>query len=326
MSELEDPVTTVVRLLRKNVQVVKDDASIAQIHVSQAWFDRELFKNYDGQITVSLAESQDQKIETAGKLRRRLGFLRVNVWAADKQGSSDSGRLMRNKLVAEVNRVVRQKRSKPNETVYDFVGVGSASNEHKAYHAGSADELSPSSDSWIELASMDYEKLWYSDDTCYSKSHAASSEYALMLFCFKIDCREQTVKQAVLTFEGYGTAPAGNGILAKVWNHTASAWQNAQTGMGETDQTITVTIASDLADYVDDDAYVWLLARTANPSDGATPAILHCDYASCAITVNGITYLDVVSFRDVDFIDVKPFIYRTEFALKSWFFENVGGA
>jgi len=128
-----------------------------------------------------------------------------------------------------------------------------------------------------------------------------------------------------LTFEGYGTAPAGNGVVVKVWNHVASAWQNAQTGMGGTDETITVRIASDLANYVDDDGYVLLLARTANPSDGASPAVLHCDYVSCAITVNGITYLDVVSFRDVDFVDVKPFIYRTEFALKSWFFENVRG-
>jgi len=45
---------------------------------------------------------------------------------------------------------------------------------------------------------------------------------------------------------------------------------------------------------------------------------------NCKVTVNGITYCDVTSFRDVDRIDVKPFIYRTEFALKSWFFENIG--
>jgi len=37
-----------------------------------------------------------------------------------------------------------------------------------------------------------------------------------------------------------------------------------------------------------------------------------------------LAYLDVVSFRDLDRVDVKPFIYRTEFVLKSWLFENVG--
>lgn len=325
MSEFEDSVTTVVRLLSENMQVVKDDDSIASIHVSREWCDRELFRDYDGQITVGLAESQDQKLEFAGKLRRRLGFLRVNVWASDRQASSDSGRLMRDKMVAEVNRVVRQNRNKPYETLCDFVGFGPATGTHKAYHAGSANELSPQSVGWAELASADYEKLWYSDDTRYSKSHSINGEYALMLFRFKIDAREKAVRQIVLGFEGYGTAPAENGFIAKVWNHVASAWQNAQAGMGEADETITVTIASNLADYVDDNGYVWLLARTASPSDGLTPAVLHCDYVSCVIRVYGITHLDVISYRDTDLVDVKPFIYRTEFTLKSWLIENIEG-
>jgi len=37
-----------------------------------------------------------------------------------------------------------------------------------------------------------------------------------------------------------------------------------------------------------------------------------------------LAYLDVVSYRDLDRVDVKPFIYRTEFFLKSWVFENLG--
>jgi len=37
-----------------------------------------------------------------------------------------------------------------------------------------------------------------------------------------------------------------------------------------------------------------------------------------------LAYLDVVSFRDVDHVDVKPVIYRTEFVLRSWVFENLG--
>lgn len=325
MSEFEDPVATVLRLLNKNVHVVKDDGSIAQIHVSQEWQDREFLKNYDGQITIGLAESQDQKVEMTGKLRRRLGFLRVNVWATDSKSSSDSGKLMRNKLVAEVNRVIRQNRAKPNETLYNFVGVEPGVATHKAYHVGSVNELSPESAGWAELASLDYEKLWYSDDMRYSKSHSVSGEYALMLFRFKIDSRENAVKQMILAFEGYGVAPAGNGVTVKVWNHVASAWQHLQTGMGGADEVITITLDSNLTDYVDYSGFVWLLAKTTNPSDGATPAVLYCDYISCTVMVTGITYLDVVSFRDADLVDVKPFIYRTEFILKSWFFEKIAG-
>ncbi|MBS7646312.1 hypothetical protein KEJ24_00515 [Candidatus Bathyarchaeota archaeon] len=38
----------------------------------------------------------------------------------------------------------------------------------------------------------------------------------------------------------------------------------------------------------------------------------------------GIAYLDVAGFRNLDRIDVKPFIYRTELVLKSWSFVDMG--
>jgi hypothetical protein len=325
MSEVENPVDTVVRLLSKNMWVVKEDGSLASILVSREWYDRELFKNYDGQITVGLMESRDTKVEMSGRIRRRLGSLRVNVWATDKDVSSDSGKLMRQKMVEEVNRIVRQNRNKPNETLYYFAGVGQATGTHKAYQVGSAEELIPQHASWTELTNVEYEKIWYSDDNRYSKSRNVNGEYALMLFRFKIDSREKTVKKIVLAFEGYGTAPAGNGVTIKIWNHTAGAWQNAQVGTGGTDETISITLTSGLTDYIDDSGYVWLLARTTNPSDGITPAILYCDYVCCTVTVNGITYLDIVSYRDADRVDVKPFIFRAEFTLKSWSFEDIGG-
>jgi len=317
MSEVENPVDTVVRLLSKNMWVVKEDGSLASIIASKEWYDRELFKNYDGQITVGLAESRDTKIDMSGRLRRRVGSLRVNVWSQDI--------LTRQKMVEEVNRIVRQNRNKPNETLYYFRGIGQATETHKAYHAGSAEELTPQHASWTELANVEYEKIWYSDDNRHSKSNNVNSEYALMLFRFKIDSREKTVKKIVLAFEGYGTAPAGNGVTIKVWNHVAQAWQNAQQGTGGADETISITLTSNLTDYIDDSGYVWLLARTTNPSDGITPAILYCDYVCCTVTVNGITYLDIVSYRDADRVDVKPFIFRTEFTLKSWSFEDIGG-
>jgi len=325
VSEIEDPVETVVRLLSKNMWVVKEDGSLASILVSKEWYDRELFKNYDGQITVGLVESRDTKVELSGRIRRRLGSLRVNIWTTDKEGSSDSGKLMRQKMVEEINRIIRQNRNKPNETLYYFAGVGQATGTHKAYNAGSASEPAPNHVNWTELTNTDYEKIWYSDDQRYSKSHNVNGEYALMLFRFKIDSREKAAKKIVLAFEGYGTAPVGNGVTIKVWNHVASAWQNAQSGTGGADETITITVTMSIPDFIDNDGYVWLLARTANPSDGSTPAVLYCDFCSCTFTVNGITYLDIVSYRDADRVDVKPFIFRTEFTLKSWSFEDIGG-
>jgi hypothetical protein len=138
--------------------------------------------------------------------------------------------LTRQKMVEEVNRIVRQNRNKPNETLYYFAGVGRPTGTHKAYSAGSANELAPGHANWVELTDLDYQKIWYSDDNRYSKSHNVNGEYALMLFRFKIESREKAVKKIVLAFEGYGTAPSGNGVTIKVWNHVAQAWQNAQTG------------------------------------------------------------------------------------------------
>jgi hypothetical protein len=323
MSEIEDAATTVARLLKTKMRVVKDDGALATINVTNEWQNAEAFKNCDGQVTVGLAESTDQKIELSGKIRRRLSFLRVNVWTTDTRGTSEAGRVMRGKIVEEVNRVIRQNRSKPNETLYDFFNIGPTTQTHKAYSSNS--EASPDASGWTELSSGQYQQLWYSDDDRCQVSYGENGEYTVMLFRFKVESREKAVKKIVLAFEGYGTAPGGNGVSVKVWNHVAGAWQNAQTGgAGGTDETITVMLVSDLAEYIDDNGYVWFLARTLNASDGATPATLYCDYVSCTVTVNGITYCDIAGFRNLDRVDVKPFIFRTEITVKSWFFENIG--
>jgi hypothetical protein len=323
MSETEDAAITVARLLRTKMRVVKDDGGLASISVASEWQNTEAFKGFDGQVTVGLAESTDQKMELSGKTRRRLSLLRVNVWTTETPGASEPSRVMRGKIVEEVNRVVRQNRSKPNETLYDFFNTGPPTQTHKVYRGNS--EASPYVSGWTELSSEQYQKLWYSDDDRCQVSYGENGEYAVMLFRFRVESREKTVKKMVLAFEGYGTAPSGDGVAVKVWNHAASAWQNAQTGgAGGTDEIITITLVSDLPNYIDDDGYVWFLARTLNASDGATPATLYCDYVSCMVTVNGISYCDVVGFRDVDRVDVKPFIFRTEITVKSWFFENIG--
>ena len=323
MSETEDAAVTLARLLRTKMRVLKDDGALADVSVTGEWQNAEAFKSHDGQVTVGLAESSDQKLELSGKKRRRLQSLKVNVWATDAAGSDESGRVMRRKIVEEVIRVIRQNRAKPNETLHDFLPIGSVTQQHKAY-TGTA-EVPPDDQSWNELAAEDYSKLWYSDDDRLQISASENGEYAVVLFCLKVESREKTVTRMVLWFEGYGTAPGGDGVAVKVWNHEAEAWENAESGgAGGVDETIAITLASDLPDYIDDEGYVWFLAETIHASDGQNPAVLRCDYVSLTITVNGVTYCDILSYRDVDRVDVKPFVFRTEIAVKSWFFENTG--
>jgi hypothetical protein len=327
LSELEDPVDTLLRLITTSIWVTKDNGSRASVLATKEAYDRELLKEYDAQITLALDSSQDQKLELAGRLRRRYMTFRCNTYSVDKAVSSaDAGKVMRDKVTAQINAIIRENRNLPYQTIYNFYGLGYPSGDpHKAFSAGAATELSPQSTSWVELTNLEYQNVGSSDDSRYSKSHNVNNQYVMMLFRFKIGAREQCVKKIVLSFEGYGTAPAGNGITVKVWNHVASAWQEAQSGIGGGDETLTITISVNWPNFIDSSGYVWLLARTTNPSNGTTPAVLYCDFVQCTIQVYGITYCDVVSYRNIDVTDVKPFLFRTEFLLKGWLFESLGG-
>jgi hypothetical protein len=332
MTEVEDPVITLVRLLKANMRVVNDDGSLASIFVSREWYDRELLKNYDGQVTAGLREpSPVRPLTLDHSLSQRILNFKVDCWVVDKEGKQ-AGNRTRSKLREEILRIIREKRTKPNETTYDFVGIGQPTGTHKAYHAGSATALPPTSPSWTELTDEEYVKLWYSDDDRFSKSHNVNTEYALILFRFKLetskyDPHERNVKQIVLSFEGYGTTPGGNGVTVVVWNHATSAWENSVSGTGGADETITITLTSNLTDYIDMDSdgvgYIYLLAGTTNPSDGITPAVLYCDYVKCVLTVEGITHVKFGSYRDVDETSVKPFLWHSEFMVIGWMFENV---
>jgi hypothetical protein len=324
MSEIEDAAATLVRLLKTNMRVVKDNGGLANIVATGEWQNTDAFKECDGQVTVGLAESADQKIELSGKKRRRLSALRVNVWTTEQSGAEESGRFMRGKIVEEVNRIVRQNSSKPNETRYDFYNLGPAAQTHKAYSRN--EEAAPNGLGWNELSSEEYAALWTSDDSRAEVSSDGVGEYAVALFGFKIESREKTAKKITLTFEGYGISPSGDGIIVKVWNHMAGSWENAQSGESQgTDEPVTVTLVQDLPSYIDEDGYTWFLARTSGSSDGDDAAVLKCDYVSCTVTVNGVTYCDIVNYRNADRVDVKPFIFHTEFTVKSWFFEYIIG-
>lgn len=315
----EDPVTTVVRLLDKNMRLLKDDGGLASVYVSKEWYDQELLKNYDAQVTVGLQRAEDQKLTLNGINRRRLSFLKVNGWSSNRD--------VRDKLREEINRIIREKRTVPNVTDYDFAGLGYPSGDpHKAYYGKSIMcLLPPTAPEWNELAAADYEKLWYSDDNRYSYSHDDSPKYAMMLFRFKIESREQTVKKIVLSFEGYGTTPTDNGVVIRAWNDVTSSWDKSASGSAGEDEIITITLTSNLTRYIDENGYIFLLAETTYGAEGEGPATIYCDYVSCTVTVNGITYCDVVGFRDLDQVRVKPFLWRTEFIVKTWMFEKVLG-
>jgi len=331
MTEVEDPVTTLVRLFKTNLRLVNDDDSIANVYASREWYDRELLKNHDGQVTVGLRQPSSLKpLSLSHALTQRILNFKVDCWVLDKV-VKQSGNRTRSKLREEIIRVVRQKSFSPSESLYDFCGLG-LPGPHDAYHAASATEPTPSSSSWIEFTALQYENLWYSDDSRASKSTSANLEYAMMLFRIelettKYDPHENNVNKIVLIFEGYGTAPVGNGVTIKVWNHATSAWEQAQTGSGGTDEPVTVTLTADLADFIEMDSsgvgYIYLLARTTNPSDGVTPVVLYCDYVKCTLTVLSLTHIKFGSFHDADDVSVKPFLLHTEFLVIGWMFENV---
>lgn len=331
MPEVEDPTVTLVRLLKANLRVVNDDGSLASIFVSREWYDRALLKNYVGQVTVGLRQPSSVKPLTLDhSLSQRILNFKVDCWVVNKEGKQ-SGNRTRSKLREEILRIIREKRTKPNETSYDFYALGT-SGPHHAYHAGATSELVPSSASWTELTADEYQSLWYSDDSRFSKSVNVNLQYAMMLFEFmfetsKYDPHERNVNKIALSFEGYGTAPGGNGVTVKVWNHVASAWESPATGNSGADETITITLTSNLENYIDMDSagvgYIYVLARTTNPSDGITSAVLYCDYAKCVLTVEGITHVKFGSYRDVDETSVKPFLWHSEFMVTGWMFENV---
>jgi hypothetical protein len=335
LSEVENPVITVLRLIESRLRVVKDDGGLARVLCSQANYDRELLKDYDAQITVSKTSEpcQAQKHTLDGKLRRRIYSLRVTITTVDKPtASSDVGRVMRDKVLEQLLLIIPENRNLPYRTLYNFYPIDSTSTTHKVYSAVSTTEPEPLNAAWAELTNPEYANLWGSDDLRHSKSATGNGEFAFMLFRFKMgskagesrnEARKQCLKRVVLAFEGFGLSPTGNGITLKVWDNVSGVWGNAQTGVLGTDETLTVSLTSNLTNYVNDDGFLYLLARTTNPSNGISPAVLYCDFVQATVDVRGITFCDAHSWRDVDVTDVKPFLYTEEIQIVAWLFESV---
>jgi hypothetical protein len=335
LSEAENPVITVLRLIESRLRVVKDDGGLARVLCSQANYDRELLKDYDAQITISKTSEpcQQQKHTLDGKLRRRIYSLRATITTIDKPShSADVGRVMRDKVLEQLLLIIPENRNLPFRTFYNFYPIDSTSETHKVYSAAATTEPEPSNPVWTELSNPEYANLWGSDDIRASKSATGTGEFAFMLFRFKIgvkagesrnEPRKQCLKRLVLAFEGFGLAPQGNGVTLKVWDNLAGAWSNPQTGVLGTDETLAVTLTSNLTNYVNADGFLYLMAKTTNPSDGVSPAVLYCDFVQATVDVRGITFCDVNSWRDVDVTDVKPFLFKEEIQIVVWLFESV---
>jgi hypothetical protein len=333
-AEFEDPIVTVLRLIESRIRVVRDDSGLASILCSQEHPDRELLKNYDAAITVGQASPCTQeKHSLDGKLRRRIYTLKATVTTFDRSAvGSDAGKVMRKKALEQILIIIRENRNQPYTTYYNFYPLGALSNTHNAYDAVAAGELAPSDASWANLSDAEYSNLWGSDDLRHSKSASVNGKYPLMLFAFKVgvkageqrnEPRKQCLSRVVLAFEGYGTAPSGNGVTLKVWDNLAQAWSNPQTGLAATDETIVLTLSQDLINYVDANGYLYLLARTTSPSNGATPAILNCDFVQATVTVKGVTFCDIRSHQDINVVDVKPFLFKEEIIIVAWLFESI---
>jgi len=322
-AEVEEPTKTLIRLLRNNLQVVKDDGEVAQIYIGNEWYNSEISRQNDGQITVALQECQEQKLSADGKVRRAILDFRINVWVLDKPERSVEAREVRDKIVDEVRRVVNERNSNPNVFTYNFIGVGRNSGDHKAFYAVSNSEPSPSSQVWTELTDEEYTKIWYSDDERLAITAQQDGDHAFLLLKFKLDAKPEVLKSLKLDFEGYGESPAGSGITIKIWNFSSGCWDKASSGSNSLDETVSINLSSEFSSFIGDDGYIYLLARTTNPSDGVNPAILNCDYSEMEFSVNGICYCNVVSYRSLDIVNVRPFIWRTELYARGWMFERL---
>jgi hypothetical protein len=228
--------------------------------------------------------------------------------------------------------IIPENRNLPYRTIYNFYPLDSTSATHKAYDAIGTGELEPSNVSWAELPNVEYSALWGSDDVRHSKSSTGNGEYAFMLFRFKIGAkvgetrnepRKQCLKRILLAFEGYGVASQGNSVTLKVWDNSSGTWSNTQSGISGTDETVSIILTSNLTNYVDADGFLYLTVRTTNPSDGVSPATLHCDFVQATVDVRGITFCDIHTYRDVDVTDVKPFLYKEEIQIVAWLFESI---
>ena len=121
---MEDPKTTLMSLLKNNISLTKNDGSPAVFCVSFEWFNSKLFKDFDAQITVGLAEGSMEKLNVGGSWVRYMDRYRIIGWSIDKTGIT--GKEMRWKIRREIERIIRDNRKSPGGAL-SFVDIHSVS-------------------------------------------------------------------------------------------------------------------------------------------------------------------------------------------------------
>jgi hypothetical protein len=112
-----DIVEALVAFLQTNIRLVKADESLGTVSVGREWFDRELLKTYDAQVTVGLSSVIDRKLGLSASQRLIVGSPKVNVWVTEKD-DGESGQSIRQKMRLEINRVIRENRTKVPNIAY----------------------------------------------------------------------------------------------------------------------------------------------------------------------------------------------------------------
>lgn len=127
---VEDPKTTLINLINNNIALTKDDGQTpATMHVSQEWFNSQLFKDFDAQITVGLVEGSMEKLNVGGSWVRYGDRYRVTGWSIDKTGVT--GKEMRWKIRREIERIIRANRKNPGGSL-SFVDIRGVSESEDA--------------------------------------------------------------------------------------------------------------------------------------------------------------------------------------------------
>lgn len=126
---VEDPKMTLINLIKNNISLTKDDdITQASVHVSQEWFNSQLLRDFDAQVTVGLAEGSMDKLNVGGSWTRYSDRYRVIGWSIDKAGVT--GKKMRWKIRRELERIIRTNRKNPGGALsfVDIRGVAESEN------------------------------------------------------------------------------------------------------------------------------------------------------------------------------------------------------
>jgi len=127
---VEDPKTTLMNLIKNNIALTKDDnITSATVHVSQEWFNSQLFRDFDAQVTIGLAEGSMEKLNVGGSWVRHSDRYRLIGWSIDKPGIT--GKEMRWKIRHEIERIIRTNRKNSGGSL-SFVDVRGVSESEDA--------------------------------------------------------------------------------------------------------------------------------------------------------------------------------------------------